>query len=74
MSKHYYQINHTSSILEHAIGRIFCKSIQFLLNHTMDGRGNNMILHYANMFIVEDNISQHLIGPSDQTGSHENLS
>ena len=40
----------------------------------MDGRGNNMILHHANMFIVEDTISRNLSGPSDQTGSHENLS
>ena len=40
----------------------------------MDGRGNNIILHHANMFIVDDNISWHLSGPSEQTGSHENLS
>ena len=40
----------------------------------MDGRGNNMILHHANMFNVEDNILRRLSGPSDQTGSHENLS
>ena len=26
------------------------------------------------MFIVEDNISQYLSGPPDQTDSHENLS
>ena len=37
----------------------------------MDGRGNNMILHNANMFIVEADISRYLNGPSDQTGSHE---
>ena len=37
----------------------------------MDGRGHNMILHHANMFIVEANISRYLNGPSDQTGSHE---
>ena len=29
-----------------------------------------MILHNANMFIVEANISRYLNGPSDQTGSH----
>ena len=40
----------------------------------MDGHGNNMILHHANMFIVDDNVLQHLSGPSDQNGSHENLS
>ena len=28
----------------------------------------------ANMFIAEDNISRHSSGPSDQTGSHDNLS
>ena len=33
-----------------------------------------MILHHVNMFIVEDIISQHLSGPFDQIGSHENLS
>ena len=32
----------------------------------MDGHGNNMILHHVNMFIVEDNVLQHLSGPSDQ--------
>ena len=37
----------------------------------MDGRGNDMILHYANVIIVEDSISRHLSGPFDQTGSHE---
>ena len=39
----------------------------------MYGLGNNMILHHTNVFIVEDNIFRHLSGPSDQTGSHENL-
>ena len=30
-----------------------------------------MILHYANVIIVEDSISRHLSGPFDQTGGHE---
>ena len=49
----------------------FCKSIQFI---RITQCGNNMILHHVNMFIVEDIISQHLSGPFDQIGSHENLS
>ena len=35
--------------------------------------GNYIILHHANVFIVEGNISWHLDGPSDFTGSHEHL-
>ena len=30
-----------------------------------------IILHYANVSIVEDNILWHLDGPSEHTGSHE---
>ena len=37
-------------------------------------RGNYVILHHANMFIVEDTIRWHLGGPSDQTVSHKTLS
>ena len=32
-----------------------------------------VILHHANVFIIEDNILYHLSGPSDHTGSHGNL-
>ena len=32
-----------------------------------------MILHYAKVFIAMDNILWHKAGPSDHTGSHENL-
>ena len=31
-----------------------------------------VILHHANVFIIEDNILCHLGGPSDHTGSHGN--
>ena len=67
MSKLYYQINH--SILELAGGMIwvFLKVHPILQNHTPDAHGNNMILHHANIFIVEDNVLQHLSGPSDLT-------
>ena len=49
------------------------------LSHTLEsryrgGRGNYVILHYANVFIVEDNILWHLVSPSDQTVSHKTLS
>ena len=37
----------------------------------MDERGNDMILHHANVIIVEDSISWPLSGLFDQTGSHE---
>ena len=35
------------------------------------GCGNYIILHHANVSIVEDNILWHLDGPSERTGSHE---
>ena len=47
-------------------------STSFSLELSWGGGGNYVILHYANVFIVEDNILWLLGGPSDHTGSHEN--
>ena len=40
-------------------------------NHSRGGCGNYIILHHANVSIVEDTILWHLDGPSEHTGSHE---
>ena len=53
---------------------VFVSSSHTLESRYRGGRGNYLILHHANVFIVEDNILWHLDGPSDQTVSHKTLS
>ena len=49
----------------------FCKYLLFF--RIAQGVGEDyVILHHANVFIIEDNILCHLGGPSDHTGSHGN--
>ena len=49
----------------------FCKYLLFF--RITGGVGeDNVILHHAVVFIIEDNILCHLGGHSDQTGSHGN--
>ena len=49
----------------------FCKYLLFFRIAQVVGE-DYVILHHANMFIIEDNILCHLGGPSDHTGSHGN--
>ena len=53
---------------------VFVSSFHTLESRYRCGRGNSVILHHANVFIVEINILWRLGGPSDQTESHKTLS